>query len=307
MLRALLEAADGPAAVHELLLGPFSARVVVADGQVLSARAGPFVDDDALFRLLLVPRRPVRSQTMAVASSGPPVGSAAELLERFGAFARDLERQSARAGGFSRVWAVRFVALKEVLNGLPDDVKRVVRLLDGTRDLRSLIAESPLAAPLTLRVVERLLQRGALERADLKPDLPEVVAADDGGSLTADRSWLQDRTSKAPEPAPPVLIAAAVVSETPAPIATTTTTPAAPLVLERRREPAMAGALPGAIPAPRSPQGAELSAWLGPEDAFFAEPTAAPAEPPAWDPSTLLLLIVAGMCIGAVIALVVVR
>jgi hypothetical protein len=311
MLRALLEAADGPPAVHELFLGPFSARIVVADGQVLSARAGPFVGDDALFRLLLVSRRPVRSQSMTVTTTDAPVGGSIELLERFGAFARDLERLSARAGGFSRVWAVRFVALKEVLLGLPDDVKRVVRLLDGTRDLRNLIAESPLPPPLTLRVVEKLLQRGALERADLHAEGAEVRDAVVDGTAQADRSWLGERASKAPEPAtttttdPPA--PAPPPDPDPAPATTTTTTATTttdPVVLEKRREhPPMPGALPGAIPGPRAPQGAELSAWLGPEDQFFKESEALPPPAETWAPWTLVVLVIAGAAVGAVLAL----
>ena len=320
MLRALLEAADGPAAVHELFLGPFSAVVVVAEGQVLSARAGPFVDEDALFRLLLLPRRPVRSQIDPPRPSSSSLGAASELLDRFDAFARDLSRQSARAGGLTRVWAVRFVALKAVLQGLPDDVKRVVRLLDGTRDLQTLIAESPLPPPLTLRVVERLLQRGALERADLAADhdddavssAPQVV--DDATTAPpraagADRSWLQERESLPPAPAPPepTTETPTTTTTTTEPTSPTTTSPepAEPLLLHRRGHALSAASLPGAIPAPRGARGAELSAWLGPEDAFFEREVPATVEPPpeTWAPWTLVVIVVAGACIGAVLAL----
>ncbi len=366
MLRALLEAPAGPPAVHELFLGPFPAVVVVADGQVQAVRAGPFVGEDALLRLLLLSRRPVSTQHDAPSETAEtPLGSTSELLVRFDLFAGDLQRQSTRAGGLSRVWAVRFLALKAVLQGLPDDVKRVVRLMDGTRDVQNLIAESPLPPPLTLRVVERLLQRGTLERADLGDDddddgaVPAEPSAQTRAAPTeavsADHSWLQERTSRPPEPSRPVEAAtlstpltakrtstptapmravttAATVQPATTVAATTaapplsatprvatprlsavaaTTAPTAelsdavasePVLLEKRR--GLPGrSLPDAIPVPRAQGGAELSAWLGPEDKFFEPSTPIEAEPLTWAPWTLVIIVVAGAAIGAIVAM----
>ena len=315
MLRALLEAAEGSSAavVHELSLGAWTARVVVDGAVVRSVSAGPFSGEDALFRLLLSPRRAVRTQTgVAVARPSPDtwavageVGAAAALVERFDAWSRDLEKSAARVGGFSRRWAVRYLALKTVLAGLPEEVKRVVRLLDGTRDLRTLLAESPLSTPLTLRVVERLLQQGTLERADLNGDdddsndagsAPSVV--DDVAAVEAagaDRSWLDQRATAPPAPAP------AVVSEEP------------PLMLEAKKKPpepaapepatvAGTSTLPTALPSPKKP---ELSKWLGPEDEFFDShaPAAAKLEPTtSWPPWTLAALVLVGALVGALVA-----
>lgn len=258
MLRALLEAADGSSVLHELALGPFPARVVVDARVVKTVTAGPFQGEDALFRLLLGNRRGIRSRPAESVDIGvePGLGTTTALLERFDKAARDLERAAARAGGFARVWAVRYLALRTLVVGLPDDVKRVVRLLDGTRDLRTLLAESPLPPSLSLRVVERLLQEGALERADLDaakdafsaaveaPVAPAETPATTSAASTPDRSWLQERAARTvppemkpaepasaePVPMPPVpMTSLPTTAPTTAPPTTTTTpTPTTP-------------------------------------------------------------------------------
>ncbi len=348
MLRALLEATEtGNAPVlHELALGPFPARIIVDGLAVRSVSAGPFSGQDALFRLLLVKRRGVRSRPVPPGSAivGEGVGSPRDLLENFDAHHQELERLAGRAGGFGRIWAVRFAALKGVLAGVPEDVKRVVRLLDGTRDLRTLLAESPLPAPLTVRVVERLLQQGALERADLESaDLESagrgvVEAREPSGPVTtADRSWLDERVTRPPQPAAPTtntttnttttntaaatstattLAAAlatttapastalaaptALVSTPPMTMATAANpTPAEPVLLERKRAPATTLSTLPTLPSPRP----ELQTWLGPEDEFFARvPHRAAGGAASWPPWTLAALVIAGAVVGALVA-----
>lgn len=296
--------------MHELVLGAWVARVVVDGSVVKAVSAGPFAGEDALFRLLLSPRRAVRTQSMpSVAAIAGEVGAASSLLERFDGWLRDLEKSALRAGGFSRVWAVRYLALKTVLNGLPDEVKRVVRLLDGTRDLRTLIAESPLSAPLTLRVVERLLQQGTLERADLDvvDSAPSVVDAEEKPvDKGADRSWLDERVTRPPTttappsttPTPPSEEPLVLEAKKPAPTPPPTTTPTQPAPTTV----AGTSTLPASVPSPKKP---ELTTWLGPEDAFFdshAPAAAAPSPASSWPPWTLAALVVVGALVGAVVA-----
>jgi hypothetical protein len=342
--------------VFELRLGAFPARVLVDGDQLVAASAGPFAGHDVLVRLLLVPDRAAAARPLAGAVPAVRVGAVDDVLAAIDVEVAELSKKAERVGGLDRVWGVHFAALRTVMmdsaaersaKSFPDDVKRVVRLVDGTRSIAALLAESPLPPPLTLRVVERLLALGVLERADVADGVDGVAAVDVAGGAVvvdaaavvdaparargADRSWLEQRTSLLPQPAPqpsastpstststsapaPSTTAPTATEPTSAP-ETSTTAPTAetsatePLLLTPKAKPKLPTTTPSTVagtpslPLPLPPPKPELSAWLGPEDEFFqshGEP-AAPA-PTSWPPWLLFALVLAGAALGAVLA-----
>lgn len=253
-MRAFLQSRPS-ATVLELRLGAFPARVLVDGEQLVAASAGPFAGHDVLVRLLLVPDRASTARPLAGAVPAVRVGAVDDVLAAVDAEVFELEKKAERVGGLARVWGVRFAALRAVMTGFPDDVKRVVRLVDGTRSIAALLAESPLAPPLTLRVIERLLALGVLERADVT----DAADADSGAAVVVDgvdaarrgpdRSWLEQRTSLVPQPSTSTATATST--------ATTTTTTTTTTTMEST--------------SPSSPEG---------------DTTSAPAEPPTTSTST---------------------
>jgi hypothetical protein len=330
MLATLLEAgAPSPGVDLSLRLGPFRAQLSVCEHAVSDVVCGPFVGEDALFRLLLLPRRPVAQRKRLSRPDGPVLGDVGSLLMRFVVFESELERGARHVGGLDRVWRIRFAALKTILENLPEDVKRVIRLCDGTRDVRHLCAEGPLSPLVTLRVLDKLLVAGVLVRADILDD-------DDAGTdgIAADRRWQQARettpptaattTSPGMPEAPAAAEAAASSSASSAPAeplmlsttkttastttatatATTATTTALDVVAQARQRATPASMISGetALPRPTPRPSEDLQAWLGEEAAFFAD--AAPHGPkhtpwPLWQ---LGLLLVGGGVVGGLMA-----
>jgi hypothetical protein len=242
MLAAILElGAPTPGVDITLAFGPFTATVVVCDDDVVSVTCGPHHGQDALFRLLMVkPKglRQIRRELPPNRDLQRPIGSGVALLARFETFMEELRRSAAPLGGLERRWAIHFPALKSILAGLPEDVKRVVRLADGTRDVGRLVAESPLHSEVTLRVLSKLLSAGALLRADID-DEGHVVADDNDGDapsddgISADRRWQRSNSSAVPSAsstssptptAPPATTAQTATTSPKAKVTTTATT-----------------------------------------------------------------------------------
>lgn len=340
MLAALIQAgAPSPGVDLQTHLGPFPVRMSLCDHGVWAVQAGPFSGQDALFRLLVLPRRPVSQRARTAPPTGPALGEGQALLAGFEAFRSELLRAATHVGGSDRVWTIRFAALKTILDGLPEDVKRVVRLCDGTRDVLRLAAEGPLPPLVTLKVLDKLLSAGVLVRADLDDELVPTTTtttttddADDGGR-GPDRRWQRSRTS--PPMAgvgtlPPAAATTATTTPTPSTVPTTapTTTPApaapapvSPVVLSTPAPPetmpapqAMTPTEPApvvleqrrlraanddALPRPAPKPRAELHAWLGDEEAFFESHTPPPARWHVWQLAVLLVL---GSAIGVVLA-----
>ncbi len=335
MLAALIQAgAPSPGVDLQTQLGPFPARMSLCDHGVWAVQAGPFSGQDALFRLLVLPRRPIAQRARTAPPTGPSLGEGQALLAGFEAFRTELMRAASHVGGSDRVWTIRFAALKTILDGLPEDVKRVVRLCDGTRDVLRLAAEGPLPPLVTLKVLDKLLSAGVLVRADLDDELVSTIPTtdDDDGGRGPDRRWQRSRTSPpmagigtlpptattttptpstvptatttaAPAPTTTTVTAPTMPAPTtpapsetmPAPRAVTTTEPA-PVILEQRRlRAANDEALPRPAPKPR----AELHAWLGDEEAFFESHAPPPSRWHVWQLAALLVL---GSAIGVVLA-----
>jgi hypothetical protein len=321
MLATLLEAgAPSPGVDLSLRLGPFRAQLSVCEHAVSDVVCGPFVGEDALFRLLLLPRRPVARRTRLSRPDGPVLGDVGSLLMRFVVFESELERGARHVGGLDRVWRIRFAALKTILEGLPEDVKRVIRLCDGTRDVRHLCAEGPLSPLVTLRVLDKLLVAGVLVRADI---LDDDEAGTDEDGIAADRRWQQARETSAAAPSAGEAVATVSASSPAAsgnePLVLSTAKPSTASTTPSTSTPSAAGldvvararqlATPAsmisgetALPRPTPRPSEDLQAWLGEEAAFFAD--AAPHGPkhtpwPLWQ---LGLLLLGGGVLGGLVA-----
>src|SRR5205823_1404473 len=80
------------------------------------------------------------------------------------------------------VLAVDFAALTAQLADMPDELNGVLRLFDGHRTLREVLADSPLEDLSTVAVVQRLLADGVLVQAAAaamkrKPSLKQWLGA----------------------------------------------------------------------------------------------------------------------------------
>jgi hypothetical protein len=320
MLATLLEAgAPSPGVDLSLKLGPFRAQLSLCEHAVSDVVCGPFSGEDALFRLLLLPRRGVARRPRLSRPDGPVIGDVGTLLMRFVVFESELERGARHVGGLDRVWRVRFAALKTILEGLPEDVKRVIRLCDGTRDVRHLCAEGPLSPLLTLRVLDKLLVAGVLVRADVLDD--DIVADDDG--IAADRRWQQARETTPPTPAPTspptttplttTTTPSATAAAEPEPVVLSATKPARPstsspagleVVAAARQRATPASMISGetALPRPTPRPSEDLQAWLGEEAAFFADAAAHGPKHTPWPLWQLALLLIMGGIGGGLLA-----
>lgn len=326
MLATLLEAgAPSPGVDLSIRLGPFRAQLALCDHVVSDVVCGPFTGEDALFRLLLLPRRPVAQRARLSRPDGPAIGDIGTLLMRFVVVESELERAARHVGGLDRIWRVRFAALKTILNGLPEDVKRVIRLCDGTRDVRHLCAEGPLAPLVTLRVLDKLLVAGVLVRADVLDD-DHHPTSDDGG-IMADRRWQSARetSSSTTTPSATSTTGDASTSSLTAPATATATAGTPPLqpeadessttkpapaaavidvVAVARQQATPASMISGetALPRPTPRPSEDLQAWLGEQAAFFADTAPHGPKHTPWPLWQLALLLVGGGVLGGLIA-----
>jgi len=321
MLATLLEAgAPSPGVDLSLGLGPYRARLALCGHTVAEVFCGPFVGEDALFRLLLLPPRAVTQRARLSLADGPVLGDVEVLLQRFVAFEGGLERDALDLGGLDRVWRIQFVALKAILPGLPEDVKRVIRLCDGTRDVRRLCAEGPLAPLLTLRVLDKLRVAGVLVCADSIDDNVDVGEANEDG-IAADRRWLEARAARTTT-TPATSTASVQATAVPAPTKTTATPTAEAesvvvlttktartaveleMVARARQRATPASIISGetALPRPTPRPSEDLHAWLGEEAGFFADEIAAGPKHAPWSLWQLALLLVGGGLVGGLIA-----
>jgi len=296
MLRTLLQAgsAADAATVLETTLGPLPARVVVRGTDILAATAGPFVGVDALLRLVLAKRGSVQQKplpaSLAALLTSTALGPVDSVLAEVDAQRAVLEGEAAAVGGFARVLTVRFAALAKLVEGLPDDVQRVARLADGTRDVVTVLAEADLAPLVTVRVLGKLVAAGVFAEVDGRE-----------ASGTVDRSW-QGRPSSAPTPAAPSTPPSTLEPSTfesstpgsamPSPVALSSS----PIV--DVRPPVTVNdtvALPAAVAHPRDAQ-----SWLGDDEAFFAA-----AETPSstsLSRTTVIVLLIVGAVLGGLLA-----
>jgi hypothetical protein len=250
MLRTLLQAGgdDVVGTVFECSLGAVPARVVVLGQQVITATVGSSAGLDALVRTLLVEpqqvqQRPASPSLVSSLSALPTLGPLDHVLATVDAQLEQLRLEAVALGGLQGQLAVQLVLLGNHKATLPDDVQRLARLADGTRDVATLLVEAPLAPPLALRALLKLSELGIVARVD------------EGRSTSVvDRHW--QRLSQLPTDANSTPTTS---SSPPAP------GPVTPLVSSLPTSSLGASSLPASVPHPRAQRS------LADDDAFFAE------------------------------------
>ncbi len=295
MLRMLLQAGgrDNVATVLETTLGPYPAQIVVRGAVIVSATAGPFVGVDALLRLVLTKRhseqqtvhqKPVPAALSSSVAAAVGLGLVDDVLADVDAQRDALQEEAEVFGGFARVATVRFASLAPLVDGLPDDVQRVVRLADGTRDIVTLLAQADLAPVVTVRVLGKLLRSGVLGDGESVREASGVV----------DRSWQQRQVAAAAA----VIESSTPGSALPSPADALPSLGSTPIV--DVRPPVTVNAAPALPAAVRHPRDAQ--AWLSDEhEAFFARTRAVPSSS-SLSPPWIAALLIVGAVLGVLLA-----
>ncbi len=276
MLRTLLQAGgdDVVGTVFECSLGAVPARVVVLGQQVIAATVGSSAGLDALVRTLLLEPQQVQQRSASASlvsslSALPTLGPVEHVLATVDAQIEQLSLGAAALGGLQGQLAVHLAQLGNHSVSLPDDVQRLARLADGTRDVAALLIEAPLAPPLALRALIKLCELGIVERVD----------EGRSGSAIDHRQRLSH---------PPVESTRSTSSSPPAP------GPLTPLSSSLPASSLGASSLPASVPHPRAQRS------LADDEAFFAE-----HDPPSSLP--LVLAVVAALIVLVVVGALVLR
>ena len=158
-----------------------SARVWVRDGQVIDAEVEPLRGEAAFYRLLNWDSGAFRVEFGPV-DRDPRTDAGTQALLMEGMRRIDEMGRVAEALPPSTVLAVDFPALAAHLADMPDELNGVLRLFDGHRTLREVVADSPLEDLSSVAVVQRLLADGVLVQAAAaamkrKPSLEQWLGA----------------------------------------------------------------------------------------------------------------------------------
>src|SRR5712671_4096257 len=138
-----------------------TARVWVRDGQVVDADVDPLTGEAAFYRLLNWEAGSFRVEFGPVdREARTEAGTQALLME--GVRRIDEMARLAEALPLSTVLGVDFPALASQLADMPDELNGVLRLFDGRRSVREVLAESPLDDLSTMAAVQRLMGDGVL-------------------------------------------------------------------------------------------------------------------------------------------------
>jgi len=138
-----------------------SARVWVRDGQVIDAEVGTLAGEAAFYRLLNWDAGSFRVDFGPVARE-PRTDAGTQALLMEGMRRIDEMARLADTLPLSTVLAVDFPRLLAHLAEIPDELNGVLRLFDGVRTMREVIAGSPLDELSTMAAVQRLLSGGVL-------------------------------------------------------------------------------------------------------------------------------------------------
>lgn len=168
-------------------VGAMEGEIGVMEGTVVDARALGDFGPPALFRLLGATSGTYQLER-TVSTSAPPqaFGPWADLEDDFVRHRTELERLGHAVGGLERVWTLRYQHLSRHLRGLPDRINPLLRRLDGRRTVSQVVTETPLAEPVTIRALHKLLSLGLLVLPD-EPLIGEPPTSTIAGSLEGGR------------------------------------------------------------------------------------------------------------------------
>lgn len=261
--------------------------VHMSEGQVLDARLGTTSGEPALWRMLLADKTRIALEAgKPRATSGAVLGKPDALLDRFDERVLTLARVAEHLGGFERVWALRFDALANVLDDLPDAINPVLRLLDGKRSVRHVVAECGLDDMLALRILGKLLSQGVLVLPDNASLVPSATSSapidvnDDGleaalaaslAEIEAEAAPLSDGTHEPIELGARPSVVHLDSSDRATPNAHAAEANAEPAAAVHTVHAVHAVPAAAALPsAPRPVTNDDLRSWLGNEEAFFS-------------------------------------
>lgn len=134
------------------------------DGRVIDARCGKLQGEAAVYRLMLWP-----SGKFVVKYRDEMPGavhidkSTQELLLEGIQRLQQWDRLTEELPSLERIFETDYHALPELLDEVPEDVGRIVRLFDGFRTLREVIDDSPVDDVTSLRIIRRIFDEGVLE------------------------------------------------------------------------------------------------------------------------------------------------
>jgi len=187
----LLQQIEGELGTGSLRLvrGHREAVVYFREGNILDAICGKLQGEEAIYRLMLWPEGTfvlryhdnVRRADNIEKDSSALLLEGIRRLEKFNDLTASLPR-------LSRVFEADYQRLPGLMDELPTEAARIVRLFDGMRSIRDVVDDSPVDDVTTLQIVAKLLGDDML--LDVTPQ-GETSEAEEQSNLA---HWLEDKS-----------------------------------------------------------------------------------------------------------------
>ena len=134
------------------------------EGRIIDARCGKLQGEAAVYRLMLWPAGTfVVTYQEEVRGAAHIDRSTEELLLEGINRLQQWDRLIDDVPPLDRVFETDYRELPELLDNVPEEVGRIVRLFDGFRTLREVIDDSPVDDVTSLRIIRRIFEEGVLE------------------------------------------------------------------------------------------------------------------------------------------------
>ncbi len=165
------------------------------DGQIIDARCGKLQGEQAVYRLMLWPsgrfvvkyREEVPGTVHIDKATRDLLLEGIHHLQRWDELIDDVP-------SLDRVFETDYHALPNLLDDVPEEVGRIVRLFDGFRTLREVIDDSPVGDVTSLRIIKRVVEEGVLEDVT-----SEAQRESDSEARSHLADWLEEGPSETPE------------------------------------------------------------------------------------------------------------
>jgi CheY-like chemotaxis protein len=138
--------------------------VLFSEGELTGAQLGALQGSAALHHLLMWEEGKISLALRAVGRRAPINQRFDQVIEEAERFLRDYSHAIAGLGCSSTVYDKNEAKLSGSAQSLPSEVMPIVRLCDGQRTLADLIDQSPFRVFDTIRIVNRLVDLGALSK-----------------------------------------------------------------------------------------------------------------------------------------------